>query len=73
MVQLARQTGVVIGLTVVLTFPVTVVPGDDSKKHSETSRYFAAVTSEVRAQAPSNSDSRRQDRPERVERVESTR
>ena len=33
--QLIRQIGVVIGLTVILTFPVTVVSGAGSQKHSE--------------------------------------
>jgi hypothetical protein len=31
--QVMRQIGVVIGLTVVLTFPVTVVSGAGSQKH----------------------------------------
>ena len=30
-----RQVGVVIGLTVILTFPVTVVSGAGSGKHSD--------------------------------------
>ncbi|HKY73682.1 MAG TPA: hypothetical protein VJL88_17315 [Nitrospira sp.] len=30
-----RQIGIVIGLTVVLTFPVTVVSGAGSQKHSD--------------------------------------
>ena len=33
--QTMRQIGVVIGLTVILTFPVTVVSGAGSQKHSE--------------------------------------
>jgi hypothetical protein len=33
--QVMRQIGVVIGLTVILTFPVTVVSGAGSQKHSE--------------------------------------
>jgi hypothetical protein len=33
--QVKRQIGVVIGLTVILTFPVTVVSGAGSQKHSE--------------------------------------
>jgi len=30
-----RQVGIVIGLTVILTFPVTVVSGAGSQKHSD--------------------------------------
>jgi hypothetical protein len=33
--QVIRQIGVVIGLTVVLTFPVTLVSGAGSPKHSD--------------------------------------
>ena len=33
--QVLRQVGVVIGLTVILTFPVTVVSGAGSQKHSD--------------------------------------
>lgn len=33
--QVMRQVGVVIGLTVILTFPVTVVSGTGSQKHSD--------------------------------------
>ena len=33
--QVMRQLGVVIGLTVILTFPVTVVSGAGSPKHSD--------------------------------------
>ena len=33
--QVMRQIGVVIGLTVVLTFPVTVVSGAGSQKHPD--------------------------------------
>ncbi len=33
--QMIRQIGVVIGLTIVLTFPVTVVSGAGSQKHSD--------------------------------------
>ena len=33
--QMMRQVGVVIGLTVILTFPVTVVSGAGSQKHSD--------------------------------------
>ena len=33
--QLLRQIGVVIGLTVILTFPVTVVSGAGSQKHAD--------------------------------------
>ena len=33
--QGTRQVGVVIGLTVILTFPVTVVSGAGSQKHSD--------------------------------------
>ena len=36
--QVMRQIGVVIGLTVVLTFPVTVVSGAGSQKHSDYAR-----------------------------------
>jgi hypothetical protein len=32
--QVMRQVGIVIGLTVILTFPVTVVSGAGSPKHS---------------------------------------
>ena len=33
--QVMRQVGIVIGLTVILTFPVTVVSGAGSQKHSD--------------------------------------
>ena len=33
--QLIRQISVVVGLTVILTFPVTVVSGAGSQKHSD--------------------------------------
>jgi hypothetical protein len=33
--QFMRQIGIVIGLTVILTFPVTVVSGAGSQKHSD--------------------------------------
>jgi hypothetical protein len=33
--QVKRQAGVVIGLTIILTFPVTVVSGAGSRKHSD--------------------------------------
>jgi len=33
--QLLRQIGVVIGLTVILTFPVTVVSGAGSQKQAD--------------------------------------
>lgn len=36
-----RQIGVVIGLTVLLTFPVTMVSGAKSQKHSDHSIPFA--------------------------------
>jgi len=39
--QVMRQIGVVIGLTVFLTFPVTVVSGAGSQKHSDHSARFA--------------------------------
>ena len=35
MARLMRQIGVVIGLTLILTFPVTVVSGAGSQKQSE--------------------------------------
>jgi hypothetical protein len=37
-----RQIGVVTGLTVVLTFPVTVVSGAGSQKHSDHARSTAS-------------------------------
>jgi hypothetical protein len=37
-----RQIGVAIGLTVVLTFPVTVVSGAGSQKHSDQVRSTAS-------------------------------
>jgi hypothetical protein len=40
--QVMRQIGVVIGLTVVLTFPVTVVSGAGSQKHSGHARSTAS-------------------------------
>ena len=40
--QVMRQIGVVIGLTVVLTFPVTVVSGAGSQKHSDRARSTAS-------------------------------
>lgn len=40
--QVMRQIGVVIGLTVVLTFPVTVVSGAGSQKHSDLVRLTAS-------------------------------
>jgi hypothetical protein len=40
--QVMRQIGVVIGLTVVLTFPVTVVSGAGSQKHSDHVRSTAS-------------------------------
>ena len=39
--QVMRQIGVVIGLTVLLTFPVTMVSGAKSQKHSDHSIPFA--------------------------------
>ena len=40
--QVIRQIGIVIGLTVVLTFPVTVVSGAGSQKHSDRARSAAS-------------------------------
>ena len=40
--QVFRQIGVVIGLTLVLTFPVTVVSGAGSQKHSDHVRSTAS-------------------------------
>lgn len=60
--QLLRQIGVVIGLTVILTFPVTVVSGAGSQKqadHDHTNR--VAVTGgkgHVRGAAEDNGLSR---------------
>ena len=42
--QLLRQIGVVIGLTVILTFPVTVVSGAGSQKQSDHLALGVAVT-----------------------------
>lgn len=39
--QVMRQIGVVIGLTVLLTFPVTMVSGAKSQKHSDHGIPFA--------------------------------
>lgn len=44
MSQLLRQIGVVIGLTVILTFPVTVVSGAGSQKQSDHLPRIVAVT-----------------------------
>ena len=44
MSQLLRQIGVVIGLTVILTFPVTVVSGAGSQKQPDHMAGVAAVT-----------------------------
>jgi hypothetical protein len=44
MSQLLRQIGVVIGLTVILTFPVTVVSGAGSQKQSDHLALGVAVT-----------------------------
>ena len=46
--QMIRQVGVVIGLTIILTFPVTVVSGAGPQKHSEHRvRAVATETSKV--------------------------
>ena len=50
MSQLMRQVGVVIGLTVILTFPVTVVSGAGSRKQSDIEAQLAAVGGTVRMQ-----------------------
>ena len=50
MSQLMRQVGVVIGLTVILTFPVTVVSGTGSRKQSDIAVHLAAVGGTVRMQ-----------------------
>jgi hypothetical protein len=50
MVQLNRQIGVVLGLTIILTFPVTVVSGAGSHRHAETIRDFSGVGWNVRVQ-----------------------
>jgi hypothetical protein len=42
--QLLRQIGVVIGLTVILTFPVTVASGAGSQKQSDHLTRVVAVT-----------------------------
>lgn len=44
MSQLLRQIGVVIGLTVILTFPVTVVSGAGSQQQSDHLARVVAVT-----------------------------
>ena len=44
MSQLLRQIGVVIGLTVILTFPVTVASGAGSQKQSDHLARVVAVT-----------------------------
>ena len=44
MSQLLRQMGVVIGLTVILTFPVTVVSGAGPQKQSDHLARVVAVT-----------------------------
>ena len=48
MAQLVRQIGVVIGLTLILTFPVTVVSGAGSQKQSE---HVVRFTAGVKGQA----------------------
>ena len=42
-----RKAGVIIGLTVILTFPVTVVSGAGSQKKGETETRFIVTTHEV--------------------------
>ena len=42
--QLMRQIGIVIGLTVILTFPVTVVSGAGSQKQSDHMSLVVGVT-----------------------------
>ena len=44
MSQLLRQIGVVIGLTIILTFPVTVVSGAGSQKQPDRMTRVVAVT-----------------------------
>ena len=46
MSQLLRQIGVVIGLTVILTFPVTVVSGAGSQKQHDPMTRLVAMTGE---------------------------
>lgn len=48
--QMIRQIGVVIGLTIVLTFPVTVVSGAGSQKHSDDAVRRAGADVHVLAQ-----------------------
>lgn len=48
MEQLLRQIGVVIGLTMFLTFPVTMVSGAKSQKHSDHGVRFGGETVSVR-------------------------
>jgi hypothetical protein len=62
-----RQIGVVIGLTVILTFPVTVVSGAGSQKHREHSVRAIPIGSKViagvEAHTTSGSWSGRQELP----------
>jgi hypothetical protein len=47
--QVIRQIGVVIGLTIVLTFPVTVVSGAGSQKHADQAVHVARINVKVPA------------------------
>ena len=49
--QMIRQIGVVIGLTIVLTFPVTVVSGAGSQKHTGHVIHDAGTTLKLPEQA----------------------
>jgi hypothetical protein len=51
-----RKTGVVVGLTVILTFPVTVVSGAGSQKKGETESRFIMTTYKVPADRTGNGD-----------------
>lgn len=48
--QLIRQISVVVGLTVILTFPVTVVSGAGSQKQSDSKVHSAATEGKARMQ-----------------------
>ena len=48
--QIIRQIGVVIGLTIVLTFPVTMVSGAGSQKRSDQAVRRAGADVHVHAQ-----------------------
>lgn len=51
-----RKAGVVVGLTVILTFPVTVVSGAGSQKKGETETRFIMTTYKVPADRTGNGD-----------------